>query len=70
MHIGDNKLAITTEPKAFHFGLPKDSDNNLMHKIDYIIKHNDFLTWHTIRNEISRLLFKYKHGSNVHEHRK
>ena len=37
-------------------------------KIDFIRKHNELLAEHTIKNEISQLIAKYKHGSNIHEH--
>ena len=40
VHIEDNKLVITTEPKIIYFHLPKDVGNNLKHKIDFVIKHN------------------------------
>ena len=39
----DNKCLITTEPKTFRFDLHKDAENNLNHKIYFIIKHNEFL---------------------------
>ena len=61
---------MTTEPKTFYFDLSKDVDKNFKHEIDFKIKHNEFLTEHTIKNEISRLLYKYKHGNNIYEHRK
>ena len=70
MHIGDKKLVITTEPKAIHFHLSKNVDNNLKHETDLIIKHNDLLAVHTIKNKIRQLLSKYKHGNNIHEHGK
>ena len=44
------KLAITTEPDTFHFDLPKDTDNNLAHEIDSIIKHNELSAENTIKN--------------------
>ena len=31
---------------------------------------NEFLAEHAIKNEIRQLLSKYKHGNNIHEHRK
>ena len=45
-------------------------DNNLKYEIDSIIKHNEFLAEHTIKNEISRLLFKYKHENDTQKHGK
>ena len=70
VYIGDNKLVITTQPKIFHFDLPKDVGNNLKHEIYFITKHNELFPEHKIKNEIRQLLSKYKHGSNIHEHGK
>ena len=39
--MGDNKLAITTEPKTFNFHLPKDASINLKDEIYSLIKHNE-----------------------------
>ena len=66
----DNKLVIVTVPKPIHFDLPKDGCKNFVHEIDYAIKPNGFLPEHAIKNEISQLLSKYKHGNDIHEHRK
>ena len=68
--IGDKRLVITTEPKTFYFNLPKDVDSNLKYEIFSIIKHNKALAEHTIKNEIRKLLSKYKHGNDIHEHGK
>ena len=62
MHIGSNRLVITIEPITIHSDLPKDVEKILKYETDSIVKHNDFLAEHTIKNEINRLLFKYKHG--------
>ena len=35
-----------------------------------IKKSNKSLTENKIKNEIEQLLLKYKHGNNIHEHRK
>ena len=40
VHIGDNKLVITTETTTFHFYLPKGAGTTLKHEIYSIIKHN------------------------------
>ena len=69
VHTEDNKIMITTEPKTFNFDLSKDAHKNLKVEIDFIIM-TEFLAEHTIKNEISRLLFKYKHGNDIHVHRK
>ena len=58
MHTVDNKLVITTEPKTFCFGLPKDPE------------HTELLAEHTMKTEIRQLLSKYKHGNNIREHQK
>ena len=70
VRIGENKLKMETEPKTIYFDLPKNIGNNSKHEIDFMIKHNEFLSEHTIQNEISRALFKYKHGNDIHEHGK
>ena len=50
--IGDNKLLVTTESKNFYFDLYKDVNNNLKHKMYYVIKHSEHLADHTIKNKI------------------
>ena len=57
VHIGGNKLIVTTEPKKFHFNLPKNVDINLKHEIYVIISHNELLAEPTVKNEIRQLLF-------------
>ena len=37
---------------------------------NFIIKHNEPLAEHTIKNKINQLLSKYQHGIDVHKHRK
>ena len=32
--------------------MPKNVDNNLNHEVVFIIKHNDFLAGHAIKNKI------------------
>ena len=51
VHIKDNKTAIITGPKTFHFDLPEDVDNNLKYEIDFFITHNEFLVEQIIKNE-------------------
>ena len=67
LHIGHYKLVITTGPKNFHFGLPKDVDTNFKYQIDPIEKHNEPLPEHTIKNKIRQLLFKNTLGSDINE---
>ena len=66
----DRLCLIITEPKTFHFDLPKNVDENLKHENDFILKYNKFSTEHTIKSEISRLLSKYKYGNDIYEQRK
>ena len=68
--IKDNKHIIITEPKSLDFNIPKDVDKILKHEIDFIIKQHEFLAEQAAKNEISRLLFNYKHGIDIHEHEK
>ena len=39
-------------------------------KLIIIIKINGTLAGNKIKSEIEHLLLKYKHGNNIHEHRK
>ena len=66
----DRLCLIITEPKTFHFDLPKNIDENLKHENDFILEYNKFSTEHTIKSEISRLLSKYKYGNDIYEQRK
>ena len=66
----DNKLVITTDLQKICFDLSKDADNSLEHEIYSIIKHDELLAEHTIKNEVRQLFSKYKHGYGIHEHGK
>ena len=55
VHTKGNKLVIITEPKFIYFDLHKDV-------------WKTFLAEHTIKNEISQLLVKCKHGKSNLEH--
>ena len=70
MIMKDKKLAITTEPKNFNFGLPKDAGINLEHETYSNIKHNKPLADHTIGNKVKQTSFQDKVGKDSHEHRK
>ena len=61
------KLIIITVSKS---SVPKGVGNSLKHEIDSIIKRNQFLVEHTIKNEITLLLFKYNRGNDIYEHKK
>ena len=50
IHTGDKNLVKTTEPRSFHFDLPKNVYKNLMYETDSIIKHNELLAEHTIKS--------------------
>ena len=63
--IGDNKII-----QIFHFDFPKVISNSLIHEIDFVIKQNEFLAKHTIKNKARQLWSKYKHENNIHEHGK
>ena len=62
----EENMVVIRDPKTvrFNFDWPKDVDGNLKHKIEFIIKSNESLV------ENNKLLLKYKHGNNIHEHRK
>ena len=51
--IKKNKLVIIAKPNTIHFGLPITYGNSLKYKIYFIIKQNEFLPEHTLKNEIS-----------------
>ena len=61
---------ITTRPKTFHLYLLKDVDKKLKHRTEFIIKHNKYFAKYKVKNEIDQLLYKYKHGKDIHEHGK
>ena len=65
-------MIVIRDPKTFRFdfNLPTDVDENLKNEIEFIIKSNESLAENKIKNEIEQLLFKYKHGNNIHEHGK
>ena len=66
-HIEYIKLIVIKERKTFHFDLPRDTENNLMHEIASIIKHNKILPEHTIKNEVTQLFSKYEKENAIHE---
>ena len=59
------------DPKTayFHFNWPENVDGNLKHEIEFIIKGNESLAENK-KNEIEQLLLQYKHGNDIHEHKK
>ena len=70
MHIEEKKVAVLTEPKTTHFDSTEFFGNNLQHAIDSVIKYNERLAEHTVKNNISQPLSKYKHGNDTHKHGK
>ena len=49
---------------------PKYVDENMKHKIDFIIKRNESFAENKTKNEIEQSLSKYKHWNNIHKHEK
>ena len=68
----EENMLMIRDPKSlfFNFDWPKNVDENLNGEIKFIIKINELLVGNKIKNEIEQLLFKYKHGNSIHEHRK
>ena len=50
---------------CFNFAWPKDVDDNLKHKIEFIIKSKESLAESKIKIEIEQLLLKYKLGNTI-----
>ena len=50
-------MIVIKNPKTFYFDSdwPKHVDENLKHKIEYIIKSNESLAENRIKNEIEQL---------------
>ena len=65
-------MIVIRDPKTFCFNFywSKSFDKNLKHEMKIIIKSNKSLVENIIKNDIEQLLLKYKHGNNIHEHRK
>ena len=65
----EENMIVIRDTKTFYFDFdwPKDVDENLKHKIEYIIKSNEYLAENKIKNNIEQLSSKYKHGNDIHE---
>ena len=65
----EENMILTRDPKKFYFDCdwPKDVDENLKHKIEFIIKSNEYLAENIIKTNLLQLLCKYKHGKNIHK---
>ena len=59
-----------TTPFYFNLNLPKDVGENWKQDIEFIIKSNESLAENKIKDELEQLLLTYKHGNNIHKHRK
>ena len=64
----EENTIVVRDPKTFyfHFDWPKNVDENLKHKIKFIIKSNESLAENKIKNETEQLLSKHKHGNDIH----
>ena len=65
-------MVVIRDPKTFcfNFDFLRDTDEHLIHEIEFIIKSNESLAENKVKNEIGQLLLKYKNGNNIHEYRK
>ena len=65
-------MVVITEQKHFYFDcyFSKDVDKSFKHEIESVIKRNESVGKHKIKNETYQLLFKYKHGNDIHKHLK
>ena len=65
----EENVIVIRDPKTFYFDFdwPKDVDENLKHKIEFIIKSNEYLAKNKIKNKIEQLLSKYKHENDIHK---
>ena len=60
-------MIVIRDPKTFcfNFDWPKDVDENLKHKIGFIIKSNESLFENKMKNKIEQLLSKYNNDESV-----
>ena len=58
----EENIIVRTDPKVFCL--------NFDWLKYFIIKKNESLAKGKIKSEIEKLLLKYKHGNNIHEHSK
>ena len=68
----EENMIENRDPKTFcsNFDWPKNVDENLKYKTEFIIKRNESLAENKIKNEIEQLLLKYKHGNDIQKHEK
>ena len=65
-------MVVIREPQTiyFDFDQPKIVDESLKRKIEFTIKHNEYLAENKIKNKIELLLSKCKHENNTYENGK
>ena len=65
-------MVATKEPNFFYFDFdwPTNVVENFKHKFEFIIKSNESLTKNKIKNQIEKLLLKYKYAFDIHEDKK
>ena len=65
-------MIVIRDPKLFvlSFDWLKDVDENLKHETEFRINSNESLVENKIKNEIEKLLLKYKQVNNIDEYRK
>ena len=61
IYFDDKKLVVIPSTKSISFDLPTEVKKIPEHEIKFIIGCNESLAECEIKNEISKLLFKYKH---------
>ena len=68
----EENMIMKRDPKTFSLNSDwsKDVDGNLKNEIEFIMKSNEYLVEHKMKNETEKLLLKCKYGNNIHEHRK
>ena len=66
-------MIVIRDPQTFYFDFdqPKNVDENLKRKIEFIIKSNESLAENKAKNKkIEQLLSQYEHVNDIHEHGK
>ena len=65
-------MVVIKDPKTFDFDFDwrTNLDENLKHEFEFIIKSNESLAEKKIKNEVEKLLLKYKHANDIYEHEK
>ena len=68
----EENMTVIRNPKSFcfYFDWPKDVDENLKDEIEFIIESDESLAENKIKNEIEKLLLKYRDGNNIYEYGK